>query len=63
MTKIEVGYYFIDQEIYNKYVTHFSHAIGFELICEAIDSGGGQTCDVNGVLRELDKAGFKVTGK
>lgn len=32
----------------------------FREIINAIDLGGGQTCDVVGVLRELDKAGFVV---
>lgn len=32
----------------------------FREIINAIDLGGGQTCDVVGVLRELDKAGFVI---
>lgn len=32
----------------------------FREIINAIDTGGGQTCDVPGVLRELDKAGFII---
>lgn len=32
-------------------------------IWKAIDHGGGQTCDVRGVLRELDKAGYKIIEK
>lgn len=31
-----------------------------EAIREAIDKGGGQSCDVEGVLRELEKAGFAI---
>lgn len=33
------------------------------LIWQAIDWGGGQTCDVVGVLRALDTAGFKIVPK
>lgn len=29
-------------------------------IWEAIDSGGGQVCDIEGVLRELNKAGYTI---
>lgn len=29
-------------------------------IYKAIDRGGGQTCDILGVIRELDKAGFVI---
>jgi hypothetical protein len=32
-------------------------------IYEAIDKGGGQTCDITGVLRELDAAGFIIVPK
>lgn len=32
-------------------------------VCKAIDDGGGQTCDVKGVHRALDKAGFVITKK
>lgn len=32
-------------------------------IRDAIDTGGGQVCDINGVLRELDKAGYVVVPK
>lgn len=31
-----------------------------EKIERAIDIGGGQVCDVPGVLRELEKAGFVI---
>ncbi len=30
------------------------------LIKEVIDTGGGQTCDVEGVLKELKKKGFMI---
>jgi hypothetical protein len=29
-------------------------------IYEAIDRGGGQTCDIAGVIRELDRAGYVI---
>lgn len=29
-------------------------------IYKAIDTGGGQSCDVRGVIRELHKAGFVI---
>jgi hypothetical protein len=29
----------------------------------AIDRGGGQTCDINGVVRELEAAGFAIVKK
>ena len=32
-------------------------------IYQAIDLGGGQVCDISGVLRELDKAGFVIVPK
>lgn len=32
----------------------------FGKILQAIDRGGGQACDVPGVLRALHEAGFKV---
>ncbi len=32
-------------------------------IYRAIDRGGGQTCDVPGVVRELERAGFTIVPK
>lgn len=32
-------------------------------IYKAIDKGGGQTCDVAGVIRELMAAGFLIVSK
>lgn len=32
-------------------------------IRNAIDTGGGQTCDVEGVLRALDAAGYMIVPK
>lgn len=32
----------------------------FNNILNAIDSGGGQTCDIVGVLKELHKAGYGI---
>lgn len=32
-----------------------------ERIIKAIDRGGGQTCDIPGVIRELAKAGFMIS--
>jgi len=32
-------------------------------IYQAIDLGGGQCCDIAGILRELDKAGFVIVPK
>jgi hypothetical protein len=32
-------------------------------IWDTIDRGGGQCCDIDGVLRELDKAGFVIISK
>lgn len=32
-------------------------------IWKAIDKGGSQTCDVIGVVRELDKAGYYIVSK
>ena len=29
----------------------------------AIDTGGGQTCDIAGVLRELNRAGYVIVPK
>lgn len=61
--KLEIGEYYIDEIIINRYVKLKDHEIGFLRICKAIDAGGGQTVDINGVLRELDKAGYKITLK
>lgn len=33
-----------------------------DAIDNAIDTGGGQVCDVPGVRRELDRGGFKIVG-
>jgi len=55
--------YFIDSNIYELYVKRSSHNVGFAEVCKAIDSGGGQVCDVNGVLKELYKAGFVVISR
>lgn len=32
-------------------------------IWDAIDAGGGQTCDIPGVVRELDRAGYIIVPK
>ena len=32
-------------------------------IYKAIDTGGGQTCDVDGVIRQLDRSGFAIVPK
>ena len=32
-------------------------------IWQAIDTGGGQVCDIAGVLHELDKAGYGIVPK
>lgn len=61
--KISVGEYHIDKAIVDIYVFTSNHMIGFEKICEAIDRGGGQTCDINGVLKALNEAGYMVSGK
>lgn len=51
---------FLDTKIcINYWHSPSDHEI-FRKIINAIDLGGGQTCDVPGVLRELDKAGFVV---
>lgn len=63
MSKIDIGDYLIDEEIYNIYVKHEGNIIGFKQVCNAIDSGGGQTCDINGVLKALDKAGYRISCK
>jgi hypothetical protein len=34
-----------------------------DAIRDAIDKGGGQTCDIEGVLRELAAAGFVIVPK
>ncbi len=61
--KVDVGEYFIDQEIVDVYVFAPSNMIGLEKVCRAIDSGGGQTCDINGVLKALNEAGYVVSCK
>lgn len=61
--KIEVGEYLLDKEIADIYVFAPSNKIGLERVCSAIDSDGGQTCDVNGVLKALNAAGYVVSCK
>lgn len=61
--KLEIDDYLIDEAIFQRYVKVKDHETGFLRICKAIDAGGGQTVDINGVLRELDKAGYKITLK
>lgn len=40
------------------------HSIGEDHpIYKAIDLGGGQTCNIKGVLRELDRAGYVIVPK
>lgn len=34
-----------------------------EVIVRAIDDGGGQACDISGVIRALDAAGFVIVRK
>ena len=51
---------FLDKNICLKYWDMRTDHENFRRIINAIDLGGGQTCDVNGVLRELDKAGFII---
>lgn len=54
---------FIEKRITDIYVKEPSHRVGFLQILNAIDKGGGQTCNVNGILRELDNAGYKIVSK
>lgn len=51
---------YLDSSICNRYWHIQSDHKMFREICSAIDTGGGQTCNVAGVLRELDKAGFVI---
>lgn len=54
---------FLDGKICIKYWNAASDHAHFRAICSAIDKGGGQTCDIVGVLRELDKAGFMIVSE
>lgn len=63
MSKIEFDQYIIDKEIYDIYVKHSGNIKGFARVCGAIDTGGGQTCDINGVLKALDDAGYRISCK
>ncbi len=51
---------YLDKSICNRYWHSQSDHYLFREICNAINTGGGQTCNVVGVLRELDKAGFVI---
>lgn len=51
---------FLDSKICARYWHSPSDHKIFREIINAIDTGGGQMCDVKGVLRELDKAGFVI---
>lgn len=64
MSKVDIaGEYLIDEDIHDIYVKHVSNIKGFYRVLRAIDSGGGQTTDVNGVLKALDKAGYRISCK
>lgn len=48
-------------EVVERVMQEFETALACrKAIWEAIDLGGGQTCDVAGVLRELRRAGFSI---
>lgn len=51
---------FLENHICNRYYHISSDHKDFREIINAIDLGGGQTCNVVGVLRALDKAGFVI---
>ena len=51
---------FLEKVICCRYWDSPSDHADFRAIVDAIDSGGGQTCDIVGVLRALDKAGFVI---
>lgn len=50
----------LDRSICNIYWHCPSDHKIFREIINAIENGGGQTCDVVGILSELNKAGFVV---
>lgn len=52
---------FLDNKICQIYWDIKSDHSDFRKIVNAIDTGGGQTCDITGVLRELYKAGYFIT--
>ena len=51
---------FLDRQICVKYWDSPSDHADFRAIVNAIDKGGGQTCDIVGILKELDKAGYLI---
>jgi hypothetical protein len=51
---------FLESNICNNYWHSPSDHKIFREIINAIDAGGGQSCNVPGVLRELHKAGFVI---
>ena len=52
---------FLDNKICQRYWDTKTDHYDFRKIVDAIDTGGGQTCDITGVLRELYRAGYIIT--
>ena len=50
----------LDKSILLKYWDTLTDHADFRAIIDAMDKGGGQTCDIPGILKELDKAGFII---
>lgn len=60
MRLVEELEYKIGSGISNYYWDTASDHADYEKILNAIDNGGGQTCDIAGVMKELHKQGFKI---
>jgi len=51
---------FLDKKICLRYWDVGSDHVDFRAIVNAIDKGGGQTCDIVGILTELERAGYLI---
>lgn len=60
MRLVEKLEYDLGKDICKYYWDSPSDHVDFNKILNAIDTGGGQTCDITGVMRELHKQGFKI---
>jgi len=51
---------FLETKVSNRYWNEGNDHADFRAIINAIDTGGGQTCDVPKVLAKLYEAGFVI---
>lgn len=54
---------YLAKQICNLYWHSPDDHADFRAIVNAIDTGGGQVCDIVGVLQALDMAGYRIVKK